>query len=199
LINIKHADSGRHLPFLSFSGYLSQKLMWWILFFSGLFLLIIYFLFTPFTIAIDSTRGIIHAKLNRLVKAEIIGLAEDSLLLQISLAGWKKEIDLLKSRNKHETGDPIEKILGFNELEKYHNKKNVWKKILAVLKSFKILTCSIILDTGNMPLNALLYPYFYLLSKRTGKNIAISFTGNTECILLIENSIARLLWAVIKS
>jgi len=55
------------------------------------------------------------------------------------------------------------------------------------------------LDTGDMPLNGILFPWFYLFSRRVNHDVLINFNNENTIKLKIENSIARMLWAYIKS
>jgi hypothetical protein len=117
--------------------------------------------------------------------------------LQIRIAWWKRNYDLLqlgKSKNKSsrdqaDVENPAQK----------HSGKKVFKLMRALIFSFKIRKCIIMIDTGNMPLNGILFPWFYLLSRRINKTVMINFTGNNSVILQLENSLAQMLWAYFKS
>lgn len=51
------------------------------------------------------------------------------------------------------------------------------------------------IDTGNMPLNGIMYPGFFWLSRLTGKTFEINFSDKNELILEIENNLAGLVKA----
>jgi hypothetical protein len=72
------------------------------------------------------------------------------------------------------------------------------KKILNVLRSFKIKKLSINVDTGDASLNGILFPIMILLSSKYKRQLAINFNGEEEFILIIENSIGRMIRAYIK-
>lgn len=74
-----------------------------------------------------------------------------------------------------------------------------FRKMMRVLGSFKINRCEILIDTGNIQLNAFLFPIFYLLQMKTSKNIQINFIGNNKLIIEIENNLARMSWAYLSS
>jgi hypothetical protein len=81
----------------------------------------------------------------------------------------------------------------------FFSSQKFFKKMRLILKSFKIKKCFITIDTGNMPLNGMLFPWIYLLSIYTKKTVMINFSEKNIIILQIENSIARMLWAYFKS
>lgn len=72
------------------------------------------------------------------------------------------------------------------------------KTVKQLIYSFKVNRLSIHIDSGNMALNGLLFPVFYHLGHRIGKDISVNFTGENRIILQIENNIARLAWAFFK-
>jgi len=78
--------------------------------------------------------------------------------------------------------------------------KNSWfpiKKMRAIIKTFKINTCYINIDTGDAGLNGMLYPGFYWLSAYIHKPVGINFLNENDIVLEIENSLARMAWAYI--
>ena len=72
-------------------------------------------------------------------------------------------------------------------------------KLINLIQSFKINKLFITIDTGNMPLNGALYPWFHLLSMKKNRTININFWGENIIIIHLENSLARMLWAYFKS
>jgi hypothetical protein len=64
-------------------------------------------------------------------------------------------------------------------------------KILNVIKSFKVNYFYLTIDTGNMPLNGILYPLVYLLGVKIKQEVSINFIGRNVLKLQIENSLAR--------
>ncbi len=73
------------------------------------------------------------------------------------------------------------------------------RKAIAVIRSFRVQYCELNIDTGNMPLNGILYPLGPILTHKTGSKISINFDGDTIMILKIQNTIARMLWVYLKS
>jgi hypothetical protein len=175
--------------------------MWWIILLSCLMCVIIYFLFASFFIEIDSYAGICRVRFQRLVSAGIT-MNEGSLFFYLEIAGWRKNIDLLKpGKKKYGPDELLEKILTPTSKEKevHRDLWKMWRKGIGAIKSFRLRRCSVQIDTGDMCLNGILYPLFYFLTGYSGKTVMINFKGENEIILQLENSIARLLWAYIKS
>lgn len=175
--------------------------MWWFL--AGFLLccvaLLLYLLFAPFFIEIDSETGIFRFRFHRLADGQLVA-NENGCLLHIRVAWWKKTVDLLQPRKQ----EPAEAAKASPAKQKQRRKPapsfhKTRKRIIAVLKSFRIRHCFISIDTGNMPLNGFLYPWFFLLSRQSGQPIQINFWGAEIIQLRLQNSIARMAWALIKS
>lgn len=173
---------------------------WWIVPLAFILLLLGYLLFARLVIDIDSTTGLIQFRFDRLVCVNLL-LNESAQVLRVRVAWWTKEYPLFEPGKKAgpEKPQPAAQKKKVRRRRKRMPAKKMFRKIKAVLLSFRIRTCTVSIDTGNMPLNGILYPWFYLLKCRTGKNIEINFWGENTVILQIENSFARMLWAYIKS
>lgn len=168
--------------------------MWWIII--AFFILIIaYLIFAKVCIEIDSTVDLYRLSFGKFLIVNIVA-SNESIQLESNIFGWKRIHDL-NSVSKVENNQSVKK-----NLKKSRNKKSFHayiKKVRFFITSFNIKKCVILIDTGNMPLNGILFPWFYLLSIYTKKNISINFWGENIIILQIENSIARMLWAYFKS
>lgn len=155
--------------------------------------ILMYLLFAPFYLEIDSTKELYRVRFHKIISARIV-IEEGLLLLDVKMAWWTKRYKL----NGSGSAKAVEKDRSENK--KGNGKgKLPWKKMKAVLASFKINKCSVVIDTGDMQLNGILYPFFLLLSFYSGKNFGISFNGDNEVKLEIENNIARMSWAYISS
>ena len=161
--------------------------MIWLTFLLFIVVLIIgYILFAPFIIEINTEKDLYGIRFHKLAGFGF-EILEDSLILSMNIMGWKKKLDL--SETKKQTKKQVHKKI---------NKKQFqlsFKKIKSVLRSFKIKTCFINIDTGNMPLNGILYPLFLWLSRLTGKRVEINFWNENKVILVIENNLARIMLA----
>ncbi len=169
--------------------------MWWLI--PAIILLVfIGLLFARWFIEIDSTKDLYSIRFEKIASAGLT-LHNDAIKFELKIFGWKKIYDfekLLLSRTEKSAVKP--------ELRKSKNRfklKNPFQKFMNVMKSFKITHCNIKIDTGNMPLNGILFPCFYLFSIRTNKIIMINFWGENTVVLQLENSLARMLWAFFKS
>lgn len=156
-----------------------------------LFILCLYLLFSRFFIEIDTTTDLYRICFDRLTSVTFFFLA-DPLKAELRILGWKSTYDFKRTETKKIN---IKK----KKPQTYFSQKSALGKITGIAHSFKVTRCFVTIDTGNMPLNGVLYPWFHLLSIRTGKNMAINFSGENIVILKAENSLARLLWAYIKS
>jgi len=170
----------------------------WLFSIIGLLILFIiaYLLFAPFFLEIDSTTGLCRVRLHRLASAQLV-LHDRSLFMKLKVAWWQKELDLLAPRK--EKSPSTEAVIRTEKKKKQFQINKMLRKMKSVLKSFRIDKCYLTFDTGNMPLNGILYPSLYLLSQRTNKTVMINFWEENEIILQIENSVARMLWAYIRS
>lgn len=167
--------------------------MWWLLGFIILLSPFAYLLFAPFFIEIDSAMDLYRFRFHRL--ASVCLLIDDSLYVDVKFLWWSKKYDLLK-RQYAKTEKKV-KIKKHPEKKTGHRNirmNRIWK----VIQSFRFNRCFITFDTSDMPLNGILYPWFYMLSWKTGKTIMVNFCGENKVQLEIENSIARMLWAYIK-
>ena len=65
--------------------------------------------------------------------------------------------------------------------------------VKAIMNSFSVNKCYLSIDSGDVQLNGILYPFFYWLGKRMHKTIEINFLNRNEFILEIENNFARII------
>lgn len=164
--------------------------MWWTIILIGLLLGLVYLFFAPLFIEINTASGLFRIRFHQMASTTLLFTGK-SILVEIKVFGWTKQYDLLDSQPKE--SKPI-----------IHQKKRKRKGISAstfkaLMKSFRIKRFFLRLDTGNMPLNGILYPVFLLLNKKYNQDISINFLNNNILILQIENRIARILWAFVKA
>jgi hypothetical protein len=148
-----------------------------------------YLLFAPFFIEINSISGLYGILFNHLATARL-QIKDHSLKLELRVGRWKKQIDLLT------------KLTNQRQKKKFVRKKNKSKAFFLhmakdVIKSFKVNQCDVNIDTGNRPLNGILYPGLYWLGKYWDKPIGINFLNRNEVILEIENNMANILKTVV--
>lgn len=153
----------------------------------------IYVLFAPFYLEINTTNGLLRLRFHRLIKAQL-SFNENSLFLDLKIAGWRKQINLLAQKEqKEEKKKPIKKQAG-----KGPNRISI-RKIKAIVKSFKVNKFYLSISFDEMMLNGIIYPLLSFLSFKTNKRIEINFFHENEIILEVENNFFRIIRAYIKS
>lgn len=167
-----------------------EVLIVFFLFFAGI---ISYLLFAPFYLEISSRNGLCRIRFHRLASANL-RIDGNTLLLELRLPGFIKKIDLFESQKEHE-----EKQVKRSTERKGAGRKISWRKIKAILQSFKINEFKLSVDSGDMQLNGILYPVFYLISENRRINLEINFIDENEIELEIENNLARISWAYLSS
>lgn len=148
-----------------------------------------YLLFAPFYVEANSTLNILRLRFHKVATAELL-LANQTLLIEIKVAKWKKQIDLFapKAKKKKITVKKLKPSKGF---------PLSLSKVKTIISSFKINTCNVNLDFQNTKWNTMLYPLFFGLSMQYQKQFQINFMGQNQINIQIENSLARILRAYI--
>lgn len=153
----------------------------------------IYVLFAPFYLEINTINGLLRLRFHRLIKAQLV-INENSLCLDLKIAGWRKQIDLLAQKEqKKQKKKSIKK-----QSEKGSNRISL-KKISAIAKSFKVNKFYLSISFDEMMLNGIIYPLLNFLSFKKNKRIEINFFHENEIILEVENNFFRIIRAYIKS
>lgn len=157
-----------------------------------IFLLLNYLLWVPFHIEVNSDTGILRARFPLLAEAELF-IDQYTLLFSWNILGLGSKADLLAAKQTAAAPLTVKKPAR-------HGKNGMsFSRAMLLLRTFSITRCEIAVDTGNMPLNGMLYPQFYLAGLIMRKNISINFHNENRVIIEVTNSFSRLLWAFIKS
>lgn len=132
-----------------------------LIFISVIGAILCYVFFAPFYLEIDSVSGFFRVRFHTVASVDL-KIVDYSFILHINVLGWTKEIDVLKIKRTSKDKKPKEK-----KVDKKKDTKNSWMKvtptkIIAVLKSFKINKCDVLIDSGDVQLNGILYPIFYM-------------------------------------
>lgn len=173
--------------------------MVWMIIFIIFIAVILYLLFAPIYLEIDSARDIYSIRFHRLAQAKMI-ILESSLMLQYNLLGFRKNIDLFHLTSKQTKSKKLKtKGGGYISFPNIRNIRSSFPKIRNIMSSFIVARCCISISAENIQLNAYLFPLFYLISHQTGKQIQINFIGENEIILTLKNRLARIVWAFIKT
>lgn len=156
----------------------------------------IYLLFAPFFIEIDSTKGLFIFRFHKLVRVQADWNNGDPQIWYKVLF-WKGEIDPFTPKTQKSVAKA-----DYTEEKSAPKKKSAFRlnrrQVFAIVSSFKVQKCIIKLDTGDMPLNGLLYPWFFMLGYKLGFTILINFHGQEIFVMEVQNRLARMLWALVK-
>jgi hypothetical protein len=154
-------------------------------------------MFAPFFLEIDSNSGVLRIRYHWIATADLL-VGNNSLYVNLKIGWWKKEYDLLKRRTKIKGGTGSTILTGKHKKINSFSSLKSGKIMKGLLASFHLKKCYIMIDTDDMPLNGILYPWFWLLTNQTKKNVMINFHGENIVILQLENTMARILWAYLK-
>ncbi|WP_142785880.1 hypothetical protein [Changchengzhania lutea] len=143
-------------------------------------LLIIALLLVPVIICIDTVSKQYYIQLQGIVKANLEGHDTEVFRIKLNVLLMKFYIYPLKKKRLSKRGKSKK-----NDVDK--NKRHLpFIRVLKMLKTFKVKDFFINIDTGDLILNAKLYPVFALLNYNGGK-YHINFQGQNQLVLLIKN------------
>jgi hypothetical protein len=162
-----------------------------------IFLLIIvilfcYILFAPFYMELNTVNGKLTIKFHRIISADFF-ITESSLLMNLNVAGWRKKIDLFQKKEQ-------KKKIVKKKVKQASGKQVIsFKKLSAIIKSFKVNKFYLSLSFDDMLLNGIAYPLFIYFNTNADKKIEINFINENEIILEVENNFYRIIRAYTKS
>lgn len=142
-------------------------------------LLVLYILFVPIDLIIDTSTDQYYVQLKGLAKIQLEGDKEE--VLRIKLITFFMKFYYYPLRN-HSTSKKKKQ----REVVKKKRKGLSLKKGLRLLRSFKVKRLLVELDTGNFITNAKLYPVFAILNHHVGA-FHINFEGRNRMALHIRN------------
>ncbi len=152
---------------------------------------ILWMLFTPIVLIIDTTQGVYKVRWKGIASFEM-SIQKDEPILQLRIWFWKKDFHLLESLSKSRKPDSEKKT----EKRKPRKKRN-WRRLgLRLVRSFQVRQFAIKLDTDDYVLNSYLYPIFHLLNSKS-LHLGINYQGESSLQLQIENRLIRLLKAIL--
>ncbi|WP_157663290.1 hypothetical protein [Polaribacter sp. SA4-12] len=145
------------------------------------FALVLYLLFMPMQLFIDTSTQQYYAEIKGLTKVSIEPHKEDVLRIKLRVIFFTFYVYPFKSK-------PIKKK-GVVVKEKAKKKPNkvAFRKVLKLLQTFTIKQFRLQLDTGDCILNAKLYPVVAFLNFYTKGNANINFQNINALTLEIEN------------
>ena len=155
--------------------------MYLLLFLGLLFLLILYILWTPIILFIDTNTNEYYIQLKGLAKASIEKDKVEFLKIKLTLFFFNFYFFPFGQDKKNIQKKNIKKASS-----KKGNKRISIKTGLRLLKSFKVKRFLLDIDTYDCICNAKLYPIFAFLNYKIG-GFNINFEGRNKMVLLMEN------------
>lgn len=141
-------------------------------------LTLLYLLFTPLMLFVDTVNDQYYIKMKGLAKASVVGDTQQIVKIRLNVFFMRFDIFPLARAQKYKT----------KQKEEQKPKKTKTKAVfsfnkgLRLLKAFKIKKFLIDIDTGDCIANAKLYPIFALLNFKFG-GFAINFDGRNRLLL----------------
>ena len=159
--------------------------MWWLVFLGVILLIIVYLLFVPIVLFIDTEQNIYYLQLKGLAKASLQSDEIEILKIKLKLLFFNFYVFPFKPKT---TSAKVQK----NKTIKKKSKKKEFKKVLKVVKTFKVKQFKIDIDTGDCIFNAKLYPLFAMLNYKYG-GFHVNFQNKNALLLVIENRPIRII------
>ena len=145
------------------------------------FLLVIYLLWTPIVLLIDTRTNQYYIQLKGFVKASILSDKEEIVRIKMKVLFLTfKFYPLRRKKNATES----KKIKKHNT--KNSSKRIQFRKFIRTLRTFKIKRLFINIDTGDCISNAKLFPLFAFLNQTKG-NFQVNFEGRNQMVLHMQN------------
>jgi hypothetical protein len=157
---------------------------------SILFLLLLWVVFTPLIIKIDTTSNIYELRLFGLLRVWLS--LDNDIILHIKTLVYQFRLDVLKMKLQRSK----KKVVHSNK-KKSGSYALGLDRILTIIKSFRITKLELSLDTHDFALNAQLVPLCQLVNNRS-LQISVNFMGRTYCQLELRNTLWRLGMAVVR-
>lgn len=145
------------------------------------FIVILYFLFMPVVLCIDTIKNQYYVHLKGLAKACIEGDKEKVLKISVKVLFCNFQFfpltkHTMASKNKNSQKSKSKK----------NKKKFPISTVLRVLRSFKVKRFLLNIDTGHCIYNAKLYPIFALLNTKFSR-FNINFDGKNQMVICLKN------------
>ena len=155
-------------------------------------ILLAYILLAPVDLYINTISGEYFIRQRGIVKARAIWDDDKIIRLRMHVFFFSFNVFPLEKMKSGKQKKKKKK----NTRELVQVRKNQSRKVLKVVRSFRIRRFFIDLDNGDYVQNAQLYPVFAFLDYRYG-GFRINFLGRTDLILHIQNTPFRVLKSII--
>ena len=158
-----------------------------------LFLLIVFLLFTPIRLVIDSEEKKCQIAWWGLGSARVVATPGD-LVVRTKALFWQKDFYPLHRDDEKEEKVKKSKIKKADRIKSW---RKYFRRGRNIFKSFRIKRWLIDFDTDDFVLNSQLYPICCLLSGRRTP-IRVNYKGEVKIIVEIENRLWRVLGAMLR-
>ncbi|MEO9804936.1 MAG: hypothetical protein ABJF04_16890 [Reichenbachiella sp.] len=159
-------------------------MIWVILVLSILLGVVIWLLFTPITLFIDTLESIYYIKVKGVCKISL-NTAQEPISIDINLPIRKFTISSFERRKKYKK----ETQKGKKAPKSF---KAIYQFVNDLIKSFELVKMSLNVDTTDFARNAQLVPVFHFLSGKN-RSFSINFDGHTYFQLILKNRLIRIL------
>ncbi len=178
------------------SQHKNITLMWWVLL-SLLLVAICWLLWAPIRMEINTQEGVYRVGWSGL--GTLDWLPEQGLdVIELRLFFWKKRWVLSEIQSKQRRSAtkpaPAKSKVGKKSKSSFVR----WQLAKKIARTFKVRQCQLWIDTGDYVWNAWLFPAGWFFRK-PNVGVWINFQGKNEGLLLVENRLSRVLWAIISS
>ena len=157
--------------------------------------LLLSLLFTPLTVVVDTRKALYVLRLHGFCTCTLL-TEGGQLTAQIKFPFYHRDIDLLQTMMQVATSPDIRKKpkdLTRNKPDSVIKMSKV--QAINILKTFQVKEFYLNMDFGHMMLNGMLYPLFYQFQLR-GYRVYVNFLNQRDLTLLIQNRLAKILWAI---
>jgi len=154
--------------------------MLWAAFFILLLLLILYLLFVPIDVVIDTAANEYYLKVRGLAKANIESDKEELLRIKLRTFFMNYYFYPLKKKSTSKKKKITKKAV------KKRSRISGIQKALRLVRSFKVKQILVDMDTGNCITNAKWYPVFVFLNHELG-TFRINYEGKNRMALHMQN------------
>ncbi len=150
------------------------------------FALLVSLLFIPVVLCIDTTKNQYFIQLRGLAtvsvkqhEKEVLQIRLKVLLFNFYFYPLRKTLEQVQGKKKKVVKKEVKK-------HKKRSKRFDIRKMISILRTFKVKKVLINLDTGDDILNAKLYPLFGLLNHYVG-TFHVNFEGRNQLVLQMQN------------
>lgn len=161
---------------------------WLLVIVSFIILLLVWLLLAPLQLEIDTRKPAATIKWISIGSAAI--WYDEEWWLSFRVFFFHKTIRLasMKAKPKKITGRRVKKTK--------RKPKGILKKMIRVLRSFRVMEWRLAVDTGDYALNAQLYPLNFFC--RLQQQLVVNFSGENYLYLRIQNRPAKMLYAFLR-